>query len=155
MARMFFSDGQNYDIIRKKSCIGGHKVDKNHAFFNENITKNDEINVKKRFLMAYRENALEIELLERELEKWQRRAVFDKDATKIVDMLKARKTRAAGRRDAIERAIAALEDAKLRTIMTLRYLRSMKWEEIEEALHLEYRWLLRLHRKALQQIGAE
>ena len=70
-------------------------------------------------------------------------------------MLKTRETRAAGRRDAIERAVAALEDAKLRTIMTLRYLRSMKWEEIEEALHLEYRWLLRLHRKALQQIGAE
>ena len=129
-------------------------MEKNSAIFNENLTKNAENDVKKRFLAAYTDNALEIERLTAELEKWRCRAVFDKDALVLVDMINTRIRRAVSVKNEIERSIAALQDAKLRAIMTLRYIDGMKWEDIEQELHLEYRWLLRLHRRALQEIGA-
>ena len=129
-------------------------MEKNNAFFNEKLTKNAENDVKKRFLAAYTDNALEIERLTAELEKWHRRAVFDKDVLILVDMINTRIQRAESVKNEIECSIAALEDARLRAIMTLRYIDGMKWEDIEQELHLDYRWLLRLHRRALQEIGA-
>ena len=113
------------------------------------------MDAKKRFLTAYRENALEIERLTKEIEKWNERMTLNSEVVRLLHILNERIEKAMLQRDEIEQAIAALDDAKLRAVMSLRYLEGMKWEEIEDALHLEYRWLLRLHNRALQQICAE
>ena len=57
--------------------------------------------------------------------------------------------------DDIETKIAALEDERQREILRRRYLGGQKWEEIAKEMHLDYRWVLRLHGRALQKIEAK
>lgn len=52
----------------------------------------------------------------------------------------------------IERAIDSVEDERLRNILYRRYICGDKWEVIAVALNIEYRWLLRLHGRALQEV---
>ncbi|MBQ6040947.1 MAG: hypothetical protein IJL32_09265 [Oscillospiraceae bacterium] len=52
----------------------------------------------------------------------------------------------------IKRAIDSVEDERLRNILYRRYICGDKWEVIAVALNIEYRWLLRLHGRALQEV---
>ena len=42
-----------------------------------------------------------------------------------------------------------------REILIRRYISGQKWERIAVEIHLEYRWVLRLHGKALQKLTPE
>lgn len=57
--------------------------------------------------------------------------------------------------DEIEGKIAGIEDGQQREILRQRYLGGQKWEEIAKEMHLDYRWVLRLHGRALQKIEAK
>ena len=57
--------------------------------------------------------------------------------------------------DEIEGKIAGIEDGRQREILRRRYIAGQKWEEIAKEMHLDYRWVLRLHGRALQKIEAE
>lgn len=52
----------------------------------------------------------------------------------------------------VERTIKSVEDERLSSILYRRYICGNKWEEIAVSLNIEYRWLLRLHGRALQEI---
>lgn len=51
-----------------------------------------------------------------------------------------------------KRLIDKVEDPKRRDVLSRRYLRCQKWEDIEEDLGKDYRWLFRLHDTALEEI---
>jgi len=108
---------------------------------------------KKTLLSLYLENAREIERLEKELEKWEARAKIANTA-ELQAVLAARLKASAEQRREAERCVEAVEDKKLKAILTYRYIYGLKWEKISEVMHLEYRWLLRLHKRALLQIEA-
>lgn len=46
--------------------------------------------------------------------------------------------------------IDGISDARLRTLLWHRYILGEKWEQIAVAMALDYRWVLRLHGRALQ-----
>lgn len=48
--------------------------------------------------------------------------------------------------------INSVEDERLRGILYRRYICGRKWEVIAVDLNIEYRWLLRLHGRALQEV---
>ncbi len=52
-------------------------------------------------------------------------------------------------------AINLINDKDLKLLLEARYLQRMKWEEIAVLLSCSYRWTLRLHGKALQEISKE
>ncbi len=52
----------------------------------------------------------------------------------------------------IEETIAKVENCTLRSILEYRYLAAMKWEKIAVTIDYDYRWVLRLHKKALKAI---
>jgi hypothetical protein len=52
----------------------------------------------------------------------------------------------------VERTIDSVDDERLRNILYRRYICGDKWEVIAVALNIEYRWLLRLHGRALQEV---
>lgn len=58
--------------------------------------------------------------------------------------------------EATERAVIgtinSVEDERLRGILYRRYICGRKWEVIAVDLNIEYRWLLRLHGRALQEV---
>lgn len=58
--------------------------------------------------------------------------------------------------EATERAVIgtinSVDDARLRGILYRRYICGRKWEVIAVDLNIEYRWLLRLHGRALQEV---
>ena len=58
--------------------------------------------------------------------------------------------------EATERAVIgtinSVEDKRLRGILYRRYICGRKWEVIAVDLNIEYRWLLRLHGRALQEV---
>jgi len=56
-------------------------------------------------------------------------------------------------RSEVRRLIDTVPDAKEWTILTERYINGLKWEEIAVKMHLDYRWVLRLHGRALQTVG--
>lgn len=52
----------------------------------------------------------------------------------------------------IEGVIAELDNPKYRQILTLRYINGKKWEKIAEIMHMDLRWVHRLHGRALRKI---
>ena len=55
----------------------------------------------------------------------------------------------------IERVIDLVSNDRQRDVLKLRYINGLKWEEIAVKLMLDYRWVLRLHGKALQSLTIE
>lgn len=55
----------------------------------------------------------------------------------------------------VEGAIDSVPNSIQRDILRLRYINGMKWEQIAVKLNYDYRWILRLHGMALNQIAIE
>lgn len=52
----------------------------------------------------------------------------------------------------IEVCINRMEGERYRYILTERYINCRKWESIADDLHIDTRWLRRLHKRALNKI---
>ncbi|MEF2562879.1 MAG: hypothetical protein UI647_08870 [Negativibacillus sp.] len=48
-----------------------------------------------------------------------------------------------------------LEDGRLYELMRLYYLADETWEQVAEDMRLDYRWILRLHGRALEELTIE
>ncbi len=55
----------------------------------------------------------------------------------------------------VESVIDSVPNANQRNVLRLRYISGMKWEQIAVKLNYDYRWVLRLHGKALNKIAIE
>lgn len=53
----------------------------------------------------------------------------------------------------LEELLATLEDPRQRTVMQLRYLHGMAWQDIAEQMFYSLRWVMKLHRAALAELG--
>ena len=49
-------------------------------------------------------------------------------------------------------AIEGVEQARLREVLELYYLHGYSWQKVAEAMHLDLRWVYRLHGKALNAV---
>lgn len=126
----------------------------------------------KTWLRSYRYLKNEVERLEEELAEWRSKA--EKMTRELSGMpsgsgggdkvpacvekiwelereLIAKLSDAVEQRRAIERAIEALPD-KQKQLMRYRYIDGMKWEKVAVEMNMEYRWVLRIHGRALQEI---
>lgn len=126
----------------------------------------------KTWLRSYRYLKSEVERLEEELAEWRSKA--EKMTRELSGMpsgsgggdkvpacvekiwelerkLSAKLSDAVEQRQAIERAIESLPDEK-KQLMRYRYIDGMKWEKVAVEMNLEYRWVLRIHGRALQEI---
>lgn len=126
----------------------------------------------KTWLRSYRYLKNEVERLEEELAEWRSKAekmtrelsgmpsgsgggdkvpacvekIWELERefnTKLSDMVE--------QRQAIERAIESLPN-KQKQLMRYRYIDGMKWEKVAVEMNMEYRWVLRIHGRALQEI---
>ena len=126
----------------------------------------------KTWLRSYRYLKSEVERLEEELAEWRSKA--EKMTRELSGMpsgsgggdkvpacvekiwelerkLSAKLSDMVEQRQAIERAIEALPD-KQKQLMHYRYIDGMKWEKVAAEMNMEYRWVLRIHGRALQEI---
>lgn len=55
-------------------------------------------------------------------------------------------------RDDIRAKISAVDDARLRQILVMRYINFKRWEDIAETMGYEQRYIFKLHGYALQKI---
>lgn len=55
----------------------------------------------------------------------------------------------------IESSLKTVKDDTLRKLLEYRYIDGMKWEEVAVKMKFDYRWVLRLHGKALTQLAIE
>ena len=55
-------------------------------------------------------------------------------------------------REEMEGMISAVEDGTQKEILLRRYINGQRWESIADEMHLEYRWVIRLHGRALQKL---
>ena len=128
--------------------------------------------IKKDYLLRYQNNELEIARLEEAIEKWESRAervtaCYDSIKThggddrmqSAIDMICELRNALYDRlmdstelRYEIEGKIASVKNDRLRLILEYRYIDGLNWEPIAEKLHTEYRWVLRLHLRALDMI---
>ena len=53
----------------------------------------------------------------------------------------------------IMRTICAVQDERLQLVLYRRYILGEKWEQIAVNLNLDYRWVLRLHGRALAAVA--
>jgi len=59
------------------------------------------------------------------------------------------------KQDYISRQIEDMHDDRYRTILHERYVLRRKWDEIAEIMHMDVRWIYRLHGQALQAFGRQ
>lgn len=126
----------------------------------------------KTWLRSYRYLKSEVERLEEELAEWRSKA--EKMTRELSGMpsgsgggdkvpacvekiwelerkLSAKLSDMVEQRQAIERAIESLPN-KQKQLMRYRYIDGMKWENVAVEMNMEYRWVLRIHGRALQEI---
>lgn len=56
-------------------------------------------------------------------------------------------------REEILGAVGRLSNSRAREILRRRYILGQKWEQIYSQMHLEARWVMRLHRQALEDLA--
>ena len=98
-------------------------------------------------LKNYRGVILEIKSLETSRADWGADSQKAPAISREVDRLRAL-------RDAIEAAVQAMPDARLRAIVRAKYMCGDTWENIAAALNLDYRWTLRLGGRAVKMFAA-
>lgn len=128
-----------------------------------------------RYLNQYRIMHIEIDQITKELQRWQDLATrispsysdmphgggSDKvqtaavEVAELTDKLNRKLHQAIMVQENIKKLLESLDDIKLRQLMSYRYINGMRWEEIAERMDFNYRWVLRLHRKALNQISEQ
>ena len=128
-----------------------------------------------RYLNQYRIMHIEIDQITKELQRWQDLATrispsysdmphgggSDKvqtaavEVAELTDKLNQKLHQAKMVQENIKKLLESLDDIKLRQLMSYRYINGMRWEEIAVRMDFNYRWVLRLHRKALNQISEQ
>lgn len=128
-----------------------------------------------RYLNQYRIMHIEIDQITKELQRWQDLATrispsysdmphgggSDRvqtaavEVAELTDKLNQKLHQAIMVQENIKKLLESLDDIKLRQLMSYRYINGMRWEEIAVRMDFNYRWVLRLHRKALNQISEQ
>lgn len=128
-----------------------------------------------RYLNQYRIMHIEIDQITKELQRWQDLATrispsysdmphgggSDKvqtaavEVAELTDKLNQKLHQAIMVQESIKKLLESLDDIKLRQLISYRYINGMRWEEIAVRMDFNYRWVLRLHRKALNQISEQ
>ncbi len=128
-----------------------------------------------RYLNQYRIMHIEIDQITKELQRWQDLATrispsysdmphgggSDKvqtaavEVAELTDKLNQKIHQAIMVQENIKKLLESLDDIKLRQLMSYRYINGMRWEEIAVRMDFNYRWVFRLHRKALNQISEQ
>lgn len=128
-----------------------------------------------RYLNQYRIMHIEIDQITKELQRWQDLATrispsysdmphgggSDKvqtaavEVAELTEQLNEKIHQAIMVQENIKKLLESLDDIKLRQLMSYRYINGMRWEEIAVRMDFNYRWVLRLHRKALNQISEQ
>lgn len=132
---------------------------------------------KKAYLERYRESDQEIDHLCEELSRWRARAIrITSDLShdplesreeerqsklaveQIVSLegqINAKIDDALRIKHQVEDAIRTVQDGVLREVLTQRYILCKRWEQIAVDMNYGYRWVLRLHGKALKLVEVE
>lgn len=112
---------------------------------------------------------IEIDQITKELQRWQDLATrispsysdmphgggSDKvqtaavEVAELTDKLNQKLHQAIMVQENIKKLLESLDDIKLRQLMFYRYINGMRWEEIAVLMNYDYRYVLKLHRKAL------
>ena len=112
---------------------------------------------------------IEIDQITKELQRWQDLATrispsysdmphgggSDKvqtaavEVAELTDKLNRKLHQAIMVQENIKKLLESLDDIKLRQLMSYRYRNGMRWEEIAVLMNYDYRYVLKLHRKAL------
>lgn len=128
-----------------------------------------------RYLNQYRIMHIEIDQITKELQRWQDLATrispsysdmphgggSDRvqtaavEVAELTEQLNEKIHQAIMVQENIKKLLESLDDIKLRQLMSYRYINGMRWEEIAVRMDFNYRWVLRLHRKALNQISEQ
>ena len=105
----------------------------------------------KRLLKAYRENAIEIERLEREIEMWAARSQRA-DCEELCAILSFRLRNAVEKRIEAEKLLQAVACDRLQLLLTLHYIDGLTWERVSERMGYDLRYVMRLHKRALETV---
>ena len=108
---------------------------------------------KVRLLQEYADNAKEIARLEKELSFWSARSEHDDEIRKLTSLLSKSLAAASAKALLIERAVAQVEDSKLRLLLTYHYLDGLTWEQTADAMDMDVRWVFRLRARALESLN--
>lgn len=129
------------------------------------MTNQEKVN----YLKRYRVLSLEIDQITDELQRWQDLATRispsysdmphgggnDKvqiaavEVAELTEQLNDKIHQAVKMQQEMKDLIGTIDDATLRRLMIYRYIHGKKWEEIAVLMDYDYRWILRLHGKAL------
>ena len=131
---------------------------------------------KKKWLLEYRRLEQNIERDMEELQRLESRAEkitsmvsdmpkgsqqgdsLQRSVEKICELkvsLNQRIDAAVEKRKEIETVIETLEDKTLQLLLRYRYIDGMTWEQITVKMRYDYRWVLRLHGRALERLTIE
>lgn len=128
-----------------------------------------------KYLNQYRAMNAEIDQISDELKRWQdvatrispsysdmpHGAQGDKlqtaatEVAELTEQLNEKIRQALAAQQEIKELIGTIDDGVLRRLMTYRYIHGRKWEEIAVLMNYDFRYVLKLHSKALCQIAEE
>lgn len=135
------------------------------------MTNQEKVN----YLKRYRVLSLEIDQITDELQRWQDLATRispsysdmphgggnDKvqtaavEVAELTEQLNDKIHQAVKMQQEMKDLIGTIDDATLRRLMIYRYIHGKKWEEIAVLMDYDYRWILRLHGKALCKLDEQ
>ncbi len=104
-------------------------------------------------LTRYRDACREVSLLSNQLKYLKDGEASDIRVRKIHTRLKLARTARRQAKSAAEEILARVpEDLNMREILRMRYIHFMRWQAISDCLMLDLRWVMRLHKRALDSL---
>ncbi len=82
---------------------------------------------------------------------------LEESVAKVVDLEKEIQesiTRLGTLRNEIEQRVALVKPPEVRSVLELRYLAFMDWEEVASSMNYTKRWVLKLHSQGLEQVNS-
>ena len=82
---------------------------------------------------------------------------LEESVAKVVDLEKEIQesiTRLGTLRNEIEQRVALVKPPEVRSVLELRYLAFMDWEEVASSMNYTKRWVLKLHSHGLEQVNS-
>jgi seryl-tRNA synthetase len=144
--------------VRQKDCQEVEKLTKKE-FLNQYLNAEKEIGIKLDQISRLRELSTKItQTLTPDKVKSNSENRLESSVSKIVDIEREIGTsidQLERIRLQVESVINSVPNVNQRNVLRLRYISGMKWEQIAVKLNYDYRWVLRLHGKALNKIAIE
>ena len=103
-------------------------------------------------LNEYRERTRRARMLELQVEYMREKGIDPAEIAAAERECRLERTACAAARFEVAAIIERVHNPRLREVLEARYIKLMEWQQVADSMSYEKRWVMRLHKRALEEL---